>query len=726
VALLFIPVQFAHASVDDAFCTPHWNLREAESYCNNWGYLNPGNDSRVNLEMLLADRGAASLPTAISSEDRSPDDAKLQRQPFGQSDFLRALEPVSDDEIANRRHALDQAVDRLKPTSIAISYGQSFAKGEASRCLSNDAMSASQFINQIASAPLAIADRKILAEARLSILQQCDFSAAEIAGFAALPGTSSEFHAFARYLQGAAAFYAGDFDIARDAFQALAEADQPWLKETALYMTARTALNKAQVKLVQQYGLIDLDQVDKDAANEADADFDRYLKSYPKGLYAASAQGLKRKAAWLLQDRPRLAKEYGEALATQASFLVVEEADIKFLTGCNGLPSASSAALSNITDPDLLAVCDLMAMRFPKNRGHLTAEILETQREAFKERPDLYRYLQGAQAFYIAADPAKALALLASSMPVSQLSYLAFSEQVLRGLALDAKGDLSEAHKLWTNLLPKAQRPLQRAVAEMALAHSYELTGQVDALFAPGAPPLSTDLHGILLSTVAGPSLLRQVAHSGAAVEDRTAALRTLLYKDLTRGWYRDFVTDLALLPPGTPEPPGQSDAPDAFKLNVEPGVLSLFRWSGRNGTSAYKCPSLQDIAELLARDSQSPKGLNCLGEFILRNHLDQFDDTGLGSWSQHSQDDLGSAPSQFQGPLFSRLDGYMRVMANPAAEREDKAYALFRAINCFARVGANTCGPQSIEQSQRGAWFHRLKTEFKDTKWAHDQDIYW
>ena len=90
------------------------------------------------------------------------------------------------------------------------------------------------------------------------------------------------------------------------------------------------------------------------------------------------------------------------------------------------------------------------------------------------------------------------------------------------------------------------------------------------------------------------------------------------------------------------------------------------------------------------------------------------------------SEGNLGSSPSQFQGKLFSRLDGYMRVMDDPAAGRDDKAYALYRAINCFATVGNNSCGPQSIELDQRKAWFHRLKTEFKDTKWANDQRYFW
>ena len=46
----------AQASGDDS-CYPAWSLlRDSLDVCNNLAFLSPGNDSRVNLRLLLADR----------------------------------------------------------------------------------------------------------------------------------------------------------------------------------------------------------------------------------------------------------------------------------------------------------------------------------------------------------------------------------------------------------------------------------------------------------------------------------------------------------------------------------------------------------------------------------------------------------------------------------------------------------------------------------------------
>ena len=48
-------VQEARASSDDS-CYPSWNLkRDTLDVCNSLPFLSPGNDSRVNLQLLLAD-----------------------------------------------------------------------------------------------------------------------------------------------------------------------------------------------------------------------------------------------------------------------------------------------------------------------------------------------------------------------------------------------------------------------------------------------------------------------------------------------------------------------------------------------------------------------------------------------------------------------------------------------------------------------------------------------
>jgi len=86
----------------------------------------------------------------------------------------------------------------------------------------------------------------------------------------------------------------------------------------------------------------------------------------------------------------------------------------------------------------------------------------------------------------------------------------------------------------------------------------------------------------------------------------------------------------------------------------------------------------------------------------------------------------LGSTASAFTGETFSRLDGYKQVIANAKAPHNDKAYALFRAINCYAPSGYNSCGGEDVDKAVRKGWFRQLKTGFADTQWGKSLQYYW
>src|SRR5476649_627180 len=60
----------ARARSDDS-CYPDWRVsRDTLDPCNNLPFLSPGNDSRANLRLLLADKKAAPLtPNALSEDD---------------------------------------------------------------------------------------------------------------------------------------------------------------------------------------------------------------------------------------------------------------------------------------------------------------------------------------------------------------------------------------------------------------------------------------------------------------------------------------------------------------------------------------------------------------------------------------------------------------------------------------------------------------------------------
>lgn len=298
-ALFCFSHQHAKASADES-CEGRWNLLTTQPYCVNWAFLNPGNDTRLNLQMLRADRGLGTLPAAISTTNppewrRSPPvPGKRQSEAFSSDEFMMAMAPADEAESSKVDAAsFEKFVKDLGISDVSVGSGIAFEKGEGSRCLSNSAKSAGAFLEQVAAAPLAAAEKTALAQTRLTMLERCKFDASDIAKFGSIPGGSP----FARYLQAAAQFYAGDFDDAGRSFQGLTTAEHPWLKETALYMVARTAINKAQANIAKEYGLIDLEAVDKTAAAEAGSGLEAYLKAYPQGIYANSAKGLRRKVA---------------------------------------------------------------------------------------------------------------------------------------------------------------------------------------------------------------------------------------------------------------------------------------------------------------------------------------------------------------------------------------------------------------------------------------------
>lgn len=730
-----VGIQSAQASGDFG-CSVMWSLKQdGLDGCNNLPFLTPANDSRVNLRLLLADQGLAPIPDGPPSEyDRemgyalvpfplerlNPQEEAQAEAPAGGADSGGAAvvetQPAADPdrtavaELAETIGVPPEAVSSAAPDSSA----NLFATGEGSRCASNDDAAARAFLQQlVGSAELPASERLSLARARLAMLGSCSWDEAKRASLVPADVQSAPGKQFAGYLKGAVAFYAGDFPQATEAFKALEGSDQPWLEETARYMEARTLLNQAQQNAFDEMGYPKLENVDRAVLADSEKAFEAYLQAYPNGLYTASARGLLRRIYWLGDDPTRLAAAYAGLLGksqadADALQALVQETDNKLLV---------SMRSADVTDPTLLAVMDLMMLRDKSIdvRGDggpiMNLQALEEQKPRFADRPELHGYLVAVYQFYVAQSPDETLKSLPDTVPTGPMSVLEFSRQTLRGFALEAKGDWAGAQALWLQLIPLA-KPLQRAQLELALAMNYERSGKLAAVFEPGSPIKTPEIRRILLRNLAGQALLRQQAKAADATEEeRRTALFTLLYKDLMRGHYRGFGTDLALLPDPLPEDPSvpwdQS--------------LTLFHWDGASAESDYTCPSIREIAATLQKSPESPQGLNCLGEFILRNGLDFY---ALDTQPDDKQ--LGGTATQFPGKPYSRLDGYMHVMADSKAGRNDRAYALYRAINCFAPSQNNGCGHQEIPQNQRKQWFQTLKSRYGNTVWAKNLKYYW
>jgi hypothetical protein len=680
--------------------TPRWKLANAlfTGYDNSVVAV-PGNDTRVNLVLLLADRHGG--------------DALAAPAPPGEKSTEAGLTPLFQ-------------WPSFRTTATDTENSGSMVSG--SRCGSNAAGTQAFEAALSADGKVPAAEKTALMALRRAMKPDCDNGEGNLPVDAATAGLSDAAKPFALYLQGAQAFYAGNFDTAAMRFATLGSAKNAWLKETALYMVARSAVNRAQIGAFDDYGtLAEPGKRDTAAASAAEKGLTGYLRSYPQGAYAVSARGLMRRVYWLAGDRRKLADEYRKLFAIRDpaqrgidDFTLAEELDQKLLPG---LTTAETG------DPTLLAVSDLMRMRGKGdeyatygNEKPITLAEIEAQQASFASDKPLYDFVRASFAFYVANRPADVLAIIPDAARQPRFASVQFSRQMLRGFALEAKRD-PNARGFWLEMIGGATQRYQRQAVEMALAMHEERNGGLARVFAPDSPIRDTSIRGILLTYGAGPDILRQQASSAKVPKvERDAALFTLLTKQLGRGMYAGFLGDLRLVRPGTPAASGDFSAVSFRGVDYgEPREAPLGLFTAPGGYGDFACPSLRDVAGLLAKNPRAPKPLICVAEFFRVSGFDHFAlDAAL------PRDELGGAPSLFPGKPFSRLEIYKAVIADPAARPDDKAYALYRAVNCYAPGGTNDCGGVDVGKAQRQAWFLRLSNDYPQTSWAKSSRYYW
>ncbi len=667
-----------------------WTLLR-KSYAGKSGlpFLSPGNDTRINMQLLMMDAHPWPIAPLTGEAPVSTSDAGNQPVLFAIDDLGKVLKPTSGPGSGDAA------------TAFAGEDG-------GTRCASSGDGEAAFAAAVKAEPSLSDAERAFLSDARSRVPTSCD-----PAGAAFAPPTppadlklSASGQDFLAYLSAAGAFYAGDFDAARTRFAALGSAKNAWLGESARYMVGRTLLNKAAAGAFDDLNGVPEPKVkDTDALTAAETELKAYLAAYGQGRYAASARGLLRRVDWLAGDKARLAEEYGwqmahagDPQANLGSSDLAQEIDAKYLT-----------AGSEPHDANLLAVVDLMKMRSSgKDKPNFSAAALDAQAADFAGHEALFAYLRAARALYVDSDAQASLKLLepAASEPPAP-SYLAFSRATLRGLAMMASGDYRAAADYWQALLPAATQPWRHEAVELGLAMSWERAGALNRVFAPETRIASESIREILLRQSAGPILLRQaVADPRSTPAERSQARFTLLFKEATRGHYTGFLQDY------DPAAIAKDEA------GAKPRNSTTFSWAGQG--DPYKCPALKAVVADLAKNQKSPHDLLCLGEFVRTQSLDGFD---AGA---PEPEELGGAKPIFPGEPFSRGEVYERLIADPATPGADKAYALFRAVNCYAPSGQNDCGGKDAPQSERKAWFTLLKSRYDATPWAQELKYYW
>ncbi|MBR8332252.1 hypothetical protein KDW69_11385 [Burkholderia ambifaria] len=706
-SLLCLPA--AHASSDDS-CNVPPTLRQGTYSCGNVPMLSPANDTRINAMLMMVDGAKVARvfpdPKTIPPKDR----ISQMIVPFPM-DFSGWI------DIGQK------APDPAGGAADADAPSNRYADGEGSICRSKDA-GADAFNDALDGAGGLPPDEAArLRAARADIAQKTCAAGGASAAWTKPPVKSPLGQQFAAYLDGTNAFYRADFHAATRAFASASHSANPWLKETGLYMAGRAQLNAAQANAFDNDSPTPsrarVTKVSLDAANTV---FRTYLKVYPQGRYAVSANGLLRRVAWLGGDVAQQADLYGHALARWSPatsnvplIQLANELDSKLLFG-------SELDARQIQSPTVLATVDLLRMRTSDNsdssRGKpLTLDDLQAQKPRFANAPALYDYLLATWYVQIGRKPDAALALLPST-PAAPLDYFGLSQQALRAFALEDSGQGDKARQLWRDLIPLAKLRFQREALELALAINLEQAGLVNDVFADDSLVQNAAIRAVLLQHTANADLLRTQAQnqaSGSALRD--TALYTLLYKELTRAHYADFIADTALV----------SGAPAA--------PLKPFIASGARNDDGYVCPSAREIAATLQQNPADAKGLNCLADFVrLHPPAAGLESDAVPPWMRNASaaaatrvpPTLGGAPSQFAGKPYERMSSYVTVIADAQASPNDRAYALYRSINCYAPGGTNECGGKDVPKNVRKRWFDTLKTAYPGTPWARKLRYYW
>ncbi|HGV9227988.1 hypothetical protein P9969_006180 [Citrobacter amalonaticus] len=694
----------AFASFDMADCT--WS--DERCLLKGDPILTPDNDSRDNLLRLLSEAKSFAVPV-----QSMPADITRSR------DFYFAYHPQWDDidvrtdspaQTQNETSPLAGQMATLQVEPVEFNHDDE----QENRFVSNNADSVSQFFAALQSdAALTAEQKQALAQARLGLYSGA--SAEQItASLAALPADSVAL-TYKTYLTGAAHFYAGEYESAAQTFTSLLKSDRPWLAETAQYMLMRTALNKSSQNSVGEYGDFDIARINREDALLAQKEAQTYLQRWPEGRYADSAHGMLRRIHWYLQDWTSLAGLYEQAFQQAADAQALRNLVIEY-DNVYGMQFYDQSVQEAFSDAPLVSYIEMLrALRLNSDqKPTLTQANLDASKPVFEKsgKLPLWRDLQ-LNLWLVTENDAAILQAVTPAQKLPAHDILAFSEQVLYGNALMGQKQWSAARDFWSTLLKLSQDYEQRQYVQAKLAATLVYSGDTAAMFAPDSAVTSLRYRSRVLKTVATPEQLRQQVSQGPNNEERTIALHTLLVRDLTENRFSDWLQDRKLASAIT-----QPVIGEAF----DDVNLSTFDWNGDAAEAGYVCRSLNDTVGTLSKNPDDAHALNCLGEFFRTSQ------THVDLWKDSAGNGVLEAAIDRKHPVgqYDRQSYYQQVITSPQAEHEDRSYALYRAIMCYAPSGANECGGEEVDKQQRKGWFTQLKTQYPGSPWAQKLKYYW
>jgi hypothetical protein len=677
--------------------------------------ISPTNDTRGNLILLMADRyGTRVADPKVMASGIVPFDV-------GYPVFETRLYPPKKEGEAETGDA--DAGYGLSSDNRYFAYDSTMS----GLCHTNRDGAAAFGAALAAERTVPKFERDQLLAARSQLATACD--KARDLRFAIAGVTSPAGTAYARYLEATRLFYAEDLPAATDAFAQAGNGAPEWVADTAAYMRLRASLAQAIKASVDEWGSIAAPDKRDRAAIAAAIDSRRaYLMRFPNGRYVRSARDFDRRIAWISGDKPALGDAYSRLVAARPQrdsmpdMAVVDEVDRKLLPSRDGI---------GVADPALLVVIDLMRLRPVEGDTEraccgplLSRAELDRQRPLFAHDPDLFTYLLAIEAFTSRKQAREVLSLIPDASRQARFSYLQFSRQVLRGFALEAVGDRN-AREFWLSLIPGAKQPYQAETVQLAILQHDRAAGIVGRLLETGSPMVHPLIRSAIIEKDLGIELLRRTSATGGNQHERDAALYVLLANELHFGMYREFLADQQRIGPAkaSPKETDSGWSVDSYSPDwgTWPGTVPLGSFAPRKSISAV-CPSLRETVTSLTSNAGAIHPLMCLAEYIRTE--------GFDTWNMEYDPATGKyrnlARPGFTGTPITRAEIYQRVMVAAAANDDEKAFALNRAVRCYQPSGINDCGGDEVPKSVRKAWYTRLKSQFGISRWAKELKYYW
>lgn len=519
---------------------------------------------------------------------------------------------------------------------------------------------------------------------------------------------------YCKYISAANAFHKNDCDTAKQLFTPLVDCRTAWVREASLYNLIRIEIRKTQMQSVDQHGFLDVESIDQTQAGKILPAIQRYLSEFPDGLYADSARNLKRRAYWFARDNKNLIRSFSDAIRTirerndfLAAAMLALEIDDKY--------PRSAPSQIEWDDPVIATSQILIRLRKPASAHkadqydpvELAAIIAHEDNFKKQNALSLYRYLLTAYDFF-KEERYEAVVQGTENWKenLAQADHAGFSRAALRAEALGKLKRWKDASALLKELRELSPSPLLKDNFQLAQAQNLEASGNLGRVFEPDSIIQSPVLRERLLRSSADVRLLEYVLEQQhTATREKAVALAALLYKELLSKRYKSLLE--------------HQKKYGALKLDDVDGLGALHNETV-DSTDGFVCPKWSEVLGDLSGPRVSPHALLCLGE-----RLRTLEDSYMMSVDRY-KNELGSSDDGFNTAGLARLSLYLTVIDDPSARDDDKAFALRRALYCFATTGYNHCGPEDVPLEQRKAWFTKLKSRYKNSPWAMKQKYYW